>query len=274
MGVALKPFLAQLVPVLCQSVTDAHPRVRYSALYALGALVSEFKGESKSGDHCSEGEEDDTEHEQISDPSFQETFHHIFLPEVLSSIHMNCPIRFPHVLHCSLRTLSCFCDSTCESSIVASYSGPILDFVLTLLTAPAESKDTVGVPLFVSEQALVVASNLCSITSPSEVCSRYSAFMTVFRGLLGDLSTSTNCNWDLSQLRGRSLECFAIMANVVGVENASGDAIQLIQHIVSMYSTQAAHGEALTSASSPDPCLAMIDFSDPLASFITQACAR
>ena len=234
LGTEMQQYSPSLVPTLLALTEHSHPRLRLCALLCFKSLVlADYDDEEEEG--------------------FRMTFHEIFFPFILQSIQDN--INFPKLACQGINTLRAFCDpQTCPQVLVLPHTQSILEMSWVLLSKRNEF------PAFLLEECVPLIGNI-SIIDPDSFAPHYTNFMDTLSAMLMPCQSdgSASSNFNQQELRGKCLECCALLGTSVGYDTFLPHATQLLEFMISLQSNTA--GESF-------------DFSDPLASYMVQACAR
>ena len=229
LGPEMQQHLPAVVQHLLSLVEHENPRLRLGALLCFKSLVL-------------------SEHDDETAEGFRAQCHGIFFPTVVKSIYDN--IAFPKVSCQGLNNLRSFCDpQACPQSYIQSHTQSILELAWVLLSKRGSSE----IPIFLLEECVPLIGNI-SVIDRETFAPHYSNFMGVLSSIL--IADGTH-QGDLQDLRGKCLECCALMGMSVGYEAFHVDAVQLLEFMISLQSDTES-----------------FDFSDPMATYIVQACAR
>ena len=179
---------------------------------------------------------------------FRSSYGEQLLPLILESIADN--IGHPRIACQGVNTLRAFCDPrSCPQSVISPpYIQSMLDMALNFLTNTSEY------PEFLLEECIPLVGNL-SIIDRDTFSPYYDKFMGLQKGIL--MVSSSASDGDLQELRGQCLESCALMGSSVGFDRFFSDATQLLDYMITI------QGDVRSC-----------DFSDPIASYIVQSCAR
>ena len=124
----------------------------------------------------------------------------------------------------------------CKPSNVNSYiSSNIIELMLQIIEADQFS-------LFVVEEAFTVLSNILAL-SESELCfTYYSRLITIYTKTIDSVGSGALYNYDISMVKGRCLESFAIYCRKVDFSIVRDLAVKLISSGVSIVCSSSAGG--------------------------------
>lgn len=180
-------------------------------------------------------------------PSFQELFSSTVPPKLFAAIEANS--SFPRIIHTAIGALKTFFNpSSCEKQHCEPYSACILDYCCNALVTRA-------LPSFILEDVASLAGNV-SILSPLEsLAPRFAGLMSALQTIAFSQPDAGQSSHDSSLLRGRCLESIALVGSAAGKEVFRDEALRILSLLCEVQRSG-------------------LDFSDPLSSFILQACAR
>jgi hypothetical protein len=245
-------YLPMLIDTAVKGLADNHPRVRFSAVHCMSVIVEVFS--------VPDEEEDDDDNNPVN---FQEQSHYIIVANMFACIAAN--MSYPRIVYMCLYTMRLFFNpETCSKEACANYSAVIIDSCVGMLRDP----HTVS---FVKEELASLIANTCILSESSFVESRYPTIMQSILEIIQLHSAGLDrwwvmmrieeggkfCSSDLARLKGKCLECFALVGKAVGTERFLNDGLTMLNSLV--------------AAQQPGSGL---DISDVLTSYVMQACAR
>ena len=156
-----------------------------------------------------------------------------------------------------LSTLRAFIDPNCESIsefLHPAYDVPIIEGMLSFV-----SNDSF--PSFVKEEAFKVLSNTFALAPKDSLMRFTSGLIPMYSSVIDHLTSGQAAlSFDDSNLYGSCLESFAFCCKSVDFEVVRVVAIKLLHFAISVFNSSSSRGK--------------VDYSDPLTSFIHQACVR
>ncbi|KAL7411623.1 armadillo-type protein [Mrakia frigida] len=186
----MEPQLSKVIELICPFVQDPHPRVRYAVVHTIGQLCTDFAF------------------------TLQPLHHRELITVILQTFQHPVPR-----VHChAAAALVNFCDGVDEPALLAPYLDEIVKGLLQLLNSPNK---------FVQEQAINSLATVANAAGPSFL-RFYDELMPT---LLGFLRAPPAEQGDVKDrvLRGKVLECCALIFIAVGPERCKQDARELAE---------------------------------------------
>jgi hypothetical protein len=248
--------LDHLIQVSISSLANTDQQVVYASLAFVETLIDEF---SQANDSSEEDEEEDVDedvnhnHADKSGQIIMKPIQHLYpdlIPTAISSLFQRSPSSV--VMHKSMQCLRLFFNpDICRKKSCKAYAASLLDFCSSLLSNPT-------IDVRIKQEAASLAGNVSVLSSKKVINSKYHALVQqVIMILQTPIPSHANSmlvrNHKL--LQGKCLECFALIGKSVGVELFHNDGVEMMKYII--HSIQSG-----------------LDYSDPIASYIMQACAR
>lgn len=203
---ALRPEVDQLVETTLGYVTDSHPRVRHAAIGSLGMYAEAFSKKY----------------------FFQKRFHQKVLPALASAMQTNLSEAIRVSAHAATALIS-FCNPSeqgemCPNEVINPHLNELMSSLLCLLQSNAPSA------LSQSLSALAVVAK-----SAGENFGRfYDQFMPGVKSIVKSPPQNSDANStnSLQVLRGKAMECAALMGQAVGKDKFNSDAKELLEFMV------------------------------------------
>jgi hypothetical protein len=290
---AIQRIVADIVPRVLALVVDPHPRVRFTALRCLENFIK-YLGPPDLGTGGMEEDEDDDDgggggggdDDEDKEPAFRVQFQDSIPNALCAAIQQN--TAYTRITHAAMHCARVFFDpDRCPAALCTEGTNPqVILFLYQHCVSLLRCYDPVTFtcsqqPLYMVEEAASLVGNLFGTFIGADVLgtfksvgkdhpqcqeklSEYSALLAVLRDVVGSLSTmqqqqqlqQSQAQMAVSALRCRCLESMAIIGRSVGRDIFRPDAVLLLNELASVIRRGG------------------LDYSDPLASYICQACVR
>jgi hypothetical protein len=199
-----KEHVADMGSRIIAFISHGHPRVRAAAFYALGQFFA-------------------MHHETISSAQIQ----HV-LPLILESL--SCGVNpAPRVRRYVLLSLINVIDSSPAVSIMNKYTGEILEAVTSALAAGPLMIQELGVSAIISLAESIGTGTSSDSTNGNALREHYDSLMPILKQLLAYAHAQ-----GLESLLGQGMECCAMVGEASGKTKFYGDALEMMNSLVSM----------------------------------------
>ncbi|TMW60449.1 hypothetical protein Poli38472_000491 [Pythium oligandrum] len=198
--------LDNVVNLVLPFLTDAHPRVQYSAVHCVGQLAEDF-GEVAKG------------------KNFQARYHAAVLP-ALTAIIQNDGVLRTRALAASV--IINFCNvNVCKAKYVKKHAQALLEALFHAMRS---------CPRQVQEQAITAVASVAKVIG-EEFDRYYEIFMPLAKDVLVNASGA-----EYGLLRGKAMESIALIGQAVGKERFVADAKQVMEILVQVHSSENVEG--------------------------------
>lgn len=273
----LYPFLHEIVPTILNMVMFPDLKLQFSALLCLETLIEEYNTlDSNEHDNSDINELEFTMKRQLTK---LESFHHLF-PDVIpsmfaqylqvipmSNLFTDCNANniYVHLYKLSLKCLRLYFNpDVCRKKACRPYINSLIDFCMNIMS-------NIQIDVSIRQEAISLLANMSALSPENLINSKYMDIMSSLKSILmsnsensfgvtSPMRTISKIMLESRLLKGKCLECYAILGKAVGVDLFINDAIDVMTNLI-----------IPTLCNQKDQ---EIEYSDPFISYVTQSCAR
>jgi hypothetical protein len=193
----MEPHLRDIVvEALIPLLADEHPRVRYAACNAIGQMSSDFG------------------------PTLQKKCHEVVIPSLLErAVDLSCPRVSAHALAAFVN----FCED-CPKNIISIYLDRIMEKMQWIL-------DQTFNQLLASRKKIVLLQVITTVASIADSAQEH--FSNYYAQLMPPLKyiLKNSDDKELTELRGKTMECVSLIGLAVGREIFSNDIHEIMEQL-------------------------------------------
>lgn len=255
---SLYTSLPHIVPVILTSIAHEHPRVQYAALSCMYELIDNFNGDilpfhPKHEDNNNEDEDEEEDECQSASKSIQVIFPFEIPSAICTFLQTPSCSKYLRLMHQAIRCLiSFFHPDRCSNKLCKPFAANLLDFSLNILSNE-------HCPLPIRQESASLIANVSVLSSTSVMKKRYALITEELKKILitapAVVHGQSIDTVGFEILKGKCLECFALLGKSVGKEVFYADGMQMMHFLVGLHEGG-------------------LDYSSQYSSYIIQTCAR